>query len=376
MKRLTMVAALALALGGCANQVVAPAAAPLLAQDGNPVHAEMTQYRSWLSKEGDLAADRRLADHIVSWQMPHGGFYKLPAWYAARWDGKAARSGWFGNGVELGTIDNGATISEILVLADVYGRTGETAYRDSARRAVDFLLTMQHPSGGLPQVYPARTGITYSNHATFNDNAMIRALVLLDYAAHGRGPLGGDVLTAPQRELAAAAVARGVDFILKAQIVQDGVKTVWCAQHDAVTYQPVTGRSYEHPSKSGLESVLIVAFLMSQPQTPEVAAAARAAVAWYRRDAVQARDTAYDPRATRAGGVSPFVKRPGATMWYRFYDVGSDTPFFSGRLPTDNPPGVGKQYDIMKVGAESRYTYQWGGAYGTRLFAYTDKVGY
>ena len=50
--------------------------------------------------------------------------------------------------------------------------------------------------------------------------------------------------------------------------------------------------------------------------------------------------------------------------------------FFSGRLPTDRPPGVGKQVDIMKVGFESRYSYQWGGSYGTRLFAYADRVGY
>lgn len=375
----------AFALGGCATGTggaasAAAANAPLLAQDGNPIHGELAGYRRWLSQDADavaaLAADRTLADHIVSWQMPHGGFYKLPVWYKAAWDGKAKRSGWFGNGIELGTIDNGATISEILVLADVYARTGEAAYRDSARRALDFLLGMQHPSGGMPQVYPARTGIIYSNHATFNDDAMIRALVLLDYAAKGTAPLQGQLFTGQQRERAAQAVERGVDFILKAQIVQDGVKTVWCAQHDAVTYQPVTGRSYELPSKSGSESVLITAFLMSRPQTPEVAAAARAAVAWYRRPQVQMKDTAFDPKATRAAGLSPFVHRPGTTTWYRFYDVATDTGFFSGRLPTDTPPGVGKQYEIMKIGAESRYTYQWGGSYGTKLFAYADKVGY
>ena len=63
-------------------------------------------------------------------------------------------------------------------------------------------------------------------------------------------------------------------------------------------------------------------------------------------------------------------------MWYRFYDLAQDVGFFSGRLPTDNPPGTGKQYDIMDIEAERRYGYQWGGSYGTGLFTYTDRVGY
>ena len=129
----------------------------MLAQAGNPVNTALAPYTDWLSKSADrataLAADTLMADNIVSWQMPRGGFYKLPARYAARWDGSAARSGWFGAGkVELGTIDNDATVTEILVLANLYGRTGNEACRDSARKVLDFLLNMQYPSGGFPQV--------------------------------------------------------------------------------------------------------------------------------------------------------------------------------------------------------------------------------
>ncbi|MCD2518997.1 pectate lyase [Massilia sp. G4R7] len=392
MFRTTLLATLLAGLASAAASAQAPAgatsaetaglraAAPRLPQAGNPINPELDGYKRWLSKDGDraaaLAVDTSLADNIVSWQMPHGGFYKLPAKYAARWDGKAARSGWLGNGVELGTIDNDATVDEILVLADVYARTGNAAYRDSARRAMDFLLAMQYPSGGFPQVYPSRGANSYSNHVTFNDNAMVRVLLLLDRAARREAPLAGELFTPGQHARFQPALEQAVDFILRAQIVQDGVKTVWCAQHDPLSYAPVTGRSFELPSKSGAESALITEFLMTRPQTPQVAAAVKAALAWYRRDAVQAKDTAFDPRGTRALGVSPFVHSPGNTMWYRFYDLATDTPFFSGRLPTDKPPGVGQQYDIMRVGAESRYTYQWGGSYGTALLAYAARVGY
>jgi len=378
---LIALSALACSATGCAVSPGREGLAPLLPQQGNPLGAALDSYRRWVSRSADpavaLGEDRRLADNIVSWQMPHGGFYKETRWYANRWDGKAARSGWLGaGGVELGTIDNGATVAEILVLADVYGRSGEAVYRASARKAMDFLLAMQYPTGGFPQVYPARTGTVYSNRVTFNDNAMIRVLKLLDDAARQEAPFAAGFFTAEQRARMGEAVERAVGFIMAAQIVQDGVKTVWCAQHDPFTHAPATGRSFELPSKSGQESVLVIAFLMSRPQTPAVAAAAKAGVAWYRRGAVQMKDTVFDPRSTRAAGANPFVHRPGATAWYRFYDLATDTGFFCGRQPTDNPPGVGKQYDIMKIGAESRYTYQWGGSYGTPLLAYAQQVGY
>ena len=82
------------------------------------------------------------------------------------------------------------------------------------------------------------------------------------------------------------------------------------------------------------------------------------------------------PSGSTDDNYNPIQAKTGATMWYRFYDLAQDVGFFSGRLATDDPPGNGKQYDIMKIEAERRYGYQWAGAYGGKLFAYTDTVGY
>jgi PelA/Pel-15E family pectate lyase len=85
----------------------------------------------------------------------------------------------------------------------------------------------------------------------------------------------------------------------------------------------------------------------------------------------------YDSVTTKATNASPFIPKVGAaTLWYRFYDLATDTGFFSGRLPTDNPPGTGKQYDIMKVEPERRYGYQWAGQYGAPVIKYASQVGY
>ena len=178
---------------------------------------------------------------------------------------------------------------------------------------------------------------------------MVRALAMLDHAEEKRPPLDGDVFTAEQLAKITTAIAKAIDFILKSQIVQAGVKTVWCAQHDPTSYVPRGARSYELPSKSGKESIGVIAFLMSQPQTPEIKAAAQAAIAWYKSDAVKVADTAYvsRPSSNTDDSYNPIQPRVGSTMWYRFYDLEQDVGFFSGRLASDNPPGTGKQYDIM-----------------------------
>lgn len=357
---------------------------PTLSQTGNPINNQLNGYKSWLSSSGDaaakLAADKTRADNMITWQMSHGGFYKnAVSVYNSPWNGSASRSGWTGaGGVELGTIDNDATVSELLFLADVYQRSGEESYRTAARAALDFLLTMQYTSGGWPQVYPARTGTTYSNHVTFNDNAMVRVLALLDHAQRQQTPLNGDIFSTEQLAQIDDAINKGVEFILHAQIEQDDVKTVWCAQHDPITYAPRPARSYELASKSGKESVLVVAFLMTRPQTTEIEASVKAALAWYKSSAVRVADTAYVKRASGSSddNYNPIVSTPGSSMWYRFYDLESDTGFFSGRLPTDNPPGSGKQYDIMDIEPERRYGYEWGGNYGTNLINYAESVGY
>lgn len=366
--------------GGATN---GGATASIPDQTGNPLTKIVNGYTSWLSTAtGDaakLTADQTTADNIITWQMPHGGWFKFGITaYAAPWNGSDPRADWTGaNGVELGTIDNKGTVTEIMFLADVYRRSNNTKYRDSARKGLDFLFTMQTATGGFPQVYPQRPN-SYSNYVTFNDDAMVRVLGMLDLAAQQKAPFTADTFSAAQLAKIPTAISKAIDYILKAQITQGGVKTVWCAQHDPTSYAPLGARSYELPSKSGSESVGVIGFLLSQPQTATVKAAAQAAIAWYKSDAVKVANTAYvsRPSGNTDDTYNPIQAKSGSTMWYRFYDLDKDTGFFSGRLPSDNPPGVGKKYNIMDIEAERRYGYQWGGSYGTTLFAYTDKIGY
>src|SRR5437879_7822979 len=76
-----------------------------------------------------------------------------------------------------------------------------------------------------------------------------------------------------RRERAAKAVEKGVECILKTQLMVSGRRTVWCAQHNEVTLAPAAARAYEPVSLSGPESVGIVEILMEiqRPGTREVA---------------------------------------------------------------------------------------------------------
>ena len=137
-------------------------------------------------------------------------------------------------------------------------------------------------------------------------------------------------------------------------------------------------RGLPYSAQRVTESVKVLAFLMSRPQTAAVKAAVQGALAWYRSPAVQVANTAYvsRPSGSTDDKYNPIVAKAGSTMWYRFYDLDADVGFFSGRSATDNPPGAGKRYNLMDIEAERRYGYQWGGSYGTAILKYAESVGY
>ena len=72
-----------------------------------------------------------------------------------------------------------------------------------------------------------------------------------------------DMAKYEQRVGDVAAFERGVQCILKCQIVVGGKRTAWCAQHDENDYRPRAGRTFELASLSGAESVGVVRLLMS-----------------------------------------------------------------------------------------------------------------
>jgi pectate lyase len=251
----------------------------------------------------------------------------------------------------IGTFDNGATIGEVRFLARAYRVTGKPEYRAAVVKAVDHILEAQYPTGGWPQTFPPGKG--YPRYITYNDNTMANLMYLLRDAATSAD---FDFLNAPRREKARKAFDAGVACILKSQVSVNGEKTVWCAQHDEVTLEPRPARTYELVSLSGSESAGLLTMLMSlENPGPDVVAAVDAGSKWF--DAVKLAGI----RQVVVNGDKKIVADTNAPpLWARFYEIGTNRPFFSGR------DGV-KKYDMAEIEAERRNGYAWYGNWGAGL---------
>ena len=291
-----------------------------------PVHAETAPTRwgtSVVRQPADWYASPeagRIADSLLLYQSIEGGWPKNT-------DMMVPPSGPL-DPVAANTFDNEGTTLPLTFLARVISAGGETPARRAAfDRGLDYVLAAQYANGGWPQFFPLRPG--YYSHITYNDDAMVRILTLVSDVAAGRTGYG--FVDPDRRARAAEARARGIDVILKTQVVQDGKPTAWCAQHDEVTLAPAWARRYEPPSLSGHESVGVTRFLMSIDQpSPEIIAAVEGAVAWFRSTAIP--DSAVE-RFTDAEGRPDrrVIAAPGQTLWARFYELGTNRPIFMGR---------------------------------------------
>jgi PelA/Pel-15E family pectate lyase len=268
---------------------------------------------------------RAVADSVLEYQSPEGGWPKNTD-VTKRPSAEIVAE--INAALLANTIDNEATTQPMQFLALMVHATDEGRYRTAFERGLDYLLAAQYPNGGWPQYFPLREG--YYSRITYNDNAMVLVLTLLRGVAAGRALYA--FVDAARRERAGAAVARGLDVILRTQVRQNGKLTAWCAQHDERTLQPAWARNYEPPTLSGQESVGIVRFLMEvERPTSEIVAAVDGAVAWLKEVAIRELrlEEFTDAEGRRDRRV---VADPAASLlWARFYELGTNWPVFTGR---------------------------------------------
>jgi PelA/Pel-15E family pectate lyase len=305
---------------------------------------------------------RRIADIVVSFQTPAGGWSKnlnladhvrRPGEHFApnnlsRFPGP----GDFDTPSDLhweyvGTLDNDATITELRFLAKVASAApGETAapYRASFLRGLDYLFAAQYPNGGWPQVWPLQGG--YHDAITINDGAVTQALELLEEVAARQAPFS--FVEERQRTRARASLEKGIACILACQITVNGRRTVWAQQHDMLTLAPVAGRNYEPAAQSSSESAGVLLFLMSllKPSKAVIDAVDAGAV-WLKKTAI------YGKAYTRGPDGRRLVDAAGAgPIWARFYAIGTDLPVFGDRDKSIHD-------NVDEISRERRDGYSW-----------------
>ena len=298
---------------------------------------------------------RRIADNVLSYQLPHGGWSKQIDMISAPHRPGAPQSHYRGG---QGGFDNEATTAQMRFLARAYKATGDHRYRDAFLRGVDYLLHAQYPSGGWPQVYPLSG--TFQRCVTFNDYAMTSVMELLRDVLRSRG---FEFVDARRCKALNAAFEKGLDYILKSQIQVNGRLTAWCQQHDPVTYEPRPARAYEHVSLTSAESAGILLVLVSlRHKTPAIERAIQAGAAWLR----EARIDGY--RQGKLNGLRALVPDPSGHVWARFYEIGTNRPIFS-----DYDGAI--RYSIEEISAERRNGYGWYSNLPDRLLRLLGDVG-
>ncbi len=308
---------------------------------------------------------RQIADVIVSFQTPAGGWSKnLDMSGSPRLPGQSYTTDNLSKhpGPEdfdtpkdphwnyVGTLDNDATNTELHFLALVSGATpgapGEP-YRTSFLRGIRYLLAAQFPNGGWPQVWPLEGN--YHDAITYNDNAVTESAEVLTTVSEGAGNYS--FVPVELRRQAAAAAAHALECILATQVIVKGQRTVWAQQHDALTLVPVSGRNYEPAALSSGESADVLLYLMQLPHpSPAVIAAINAGAAWLKATAITGQD--WVGGRDTPGGRHLEAKAGAGPIWARYYSIATGLPVFGDRDKTIHD-------DVNELSLERRNGYAW-----------------
>jgi PelA/Pel-15E family pectate lyase len=262
------------------------------------------------------------------------------------------------------TIDNSACYYELMYLSNLYkaitDSTMKAKVETSFLNGIQYLLKMQYANGGWPQFYPLKGG--YSNHITYNDDAMVRTMTTLKHIylrdSEYSIKANDDIVNS-----AKAAFNKGVECIVKTQYNQNNRLTVWCAQHHYSTLIPVMARSYELASLSGAESSGIINLLMGLENPSKVVRRAiHSAVAWYDESRIKGQRLESFTNSDGLADKRIVYDSKAADMWGRFYTLTTNTPFFCDR------DGIVK-YSIAEIGHERRNGYSWYGTWGNSVIS-------
>lgn len=256
------------------------------------------------------------------------------------------------------TIDNSATTKEIKYLVKAYKQTNNHNYLVAVEKGIRYLFKAQDEAGGWPQYYP--DSALYRSQITFNDDAMVNVLDVLQDVVEGKN--GFETVDRSFLSTAELAVAKGIQCILNTQISANGKLTAWCTQYNKRTLQPEKARNFELPSISASESVGIIRFLMRiKDPSSRVRQSVAAAIRWLDLVKIEGYKyidivAPYEPN----GKDRVIVPEPGSTIWARFYEIGTNRPFFSGR---DSQ----KKYTVTEIENERRTGYAWYGTWPQKL---------
>jgi len=318
--------------------------------DGNIIQPKQNQPRY---TETEIT---KIADNILLYQRNNGGWpknYDMQAILTSEQIDSLQKT----KDQHHATFDNSTTYTHIEYLAKVYSLTQIPKYKDACLKGISFVLEAQYPNGGWPQYFPLDKG-NYSRRITFNDGAYIGIMGILKKIVINNPDFS--FISNEIREEVKLSYEKGLDCILKMQIVDNGKLTVWCQQHDEITLQPAWARAFEPPSICNGESASVVLFLMSMDKPDrKIIESVQSAVKWFqdseilntRVETVKA-PTEKSKYRTYSSDRVVVIDSTALPIWTRYYELGTEKPLFCDR----NSKFL---YSLSEVSRERRNGYAW-----------------
>jgi len=321
-----------------------------IADKGNIIQPKKNQPRY------EVTEVSKIADNILLYQRNNGGWpknYDMQAILTPAQKDSLVKT----KHILHTTIDNSTSYTHVDYLAQAYTLTKNERYKKAALHGIEYLISAQYANGGWPQYYPIEPG-RYSRYITFNDGAYIGVMEMLQKIVDGDSNYS--FLDEKMRKKAQESYEKGLDCILKCQILDMGVLTVWCQQHDDKDLSPAWARAFEPPSICNGESSEIVLFLMRQKNSsPAIVRSVKSAVAWFKASeihGVRVKTVQAPPLKTpfRITTTDRVVVNDSLapTIWTRYYELETHRPLFCDR----NSKFL---YKLSDVSRERRSGYGW-----------------
>lgn len=261
------------------------------------------------------------------------------------------------------TVDNGATHGQMKFLSRIIRLSKEnpelfvghetelSTIEKGFWKAAKYMVDSQNDNGGWPQYYPY--GIGYFKNITFNDNAMPDLMESIYALSNDKGLTDNELCEdyAWAREEIKAQTNpyvlelgikhdtlkqvwdKGLDFVIRAQVVIDGVKTGWAQQYepDAVDPIPAGGRAFELPSVSPDESLTMLKVLANIVDPSDaVKESITSYVSWINSVGITGYNTYNIADRTRELGTDRLLVKDGSDtkLFGRFYGLDTTGKYY------------------------------------------------
>jgi len=237
------------------------------------------------------------------------------------------------------SMENGATVNELRLMARMFRQTQDARYLRAVENGVDFLLVAQHASGGWPQVYPPTS--TVQRYIDFGGGSMLN---VVDFLREAVTTDTLDFLDAGRRQAMATSLQRGLECILKCQVLPGKQPTAWGTYHEETELTPRRVQAGEVASRHVEDSVKVLRLLMSLDRpSPRLVHSIEAATEWLESVRITGQRIVENPELDETSDRNfQAIPDPAAEpVWARTYDIASNRPVFydyesKGRLGLEN----------------------------------------